>query len=308
MRRLDLIRCIGGLIRVESELGKGFIFVLDRLFKCMMLSEPEPNQSSQPAENLTLLVVDDNPVNQTIVCRRLERMGHRVVLVSDGQQAVDAVMAGQFDCVLMDLQMPVMDGYEATRQIRHFEAQQQAAPTWIVAFSAHAMKGDAERCLANGMNEYISKPFRVERLKEVLATARLHKYQLNDTPDAELESLNFGFAQHLAGMDQEDREDLLSVATLLPKSLLKEMDRLEHALHEQDLKQVEFMAHTVKGMAGICGAQPIVIQANDIETAAKAGDLRTVTERSKAFLDQLRHLIAEVETELDKPLESPSES
>lgn len=255
------------------------------------------------SDGLNLLLAEDNRVNQTIVRRRLEQLGHQVVIVSDGQQAVDATIASRFDCIFMDLQMPVMDGHEATRQIRRFELQQQKAPTWIVAMTAHAMKGDEETCLTNGMNAYISKPFGMARLKEVLAAAKVHTHEQNDVPDTELESLHFGFAQHLDTMNQEDREDLLSVATLLPQNLPKDMDKLKRALHEQDLQQVKFMAHTLKGVAGIFGATPIVTQGNELEAAAKAGNARTVAKRSGQFLAQLRNLIAEVEMELQKNLD-----
>jgi CheY-like chemotaxis protein len=119
---------------------------------------------------LRVLLVEDNRVNQTIVTRLLERCGHAVEVAGDGQAGLAALERGRFDLVLMDVQMPHMDGFEATAAIRARESA-RGDHTIIVAMTAHAMKGDRERCLAAGMDGYIAKP--VDR-QELLATiARL---------------------------------------------------------------------------------------------------------------------------------------
>lgn len=117
---------------------------------------PEGNAS----ERYDILLCEDNRVNIVIARRMLEREGHKVSTVSDGKQAVDAVTTGKFDVVLMDVSMPVMSGIEATKCIRGFEETMGAPRTPIIALTAHAMKGDKERCLASGMDDYCSKPLR----------------------------------------------------------------------------------------------------------------------------------------------------
>jgi len=116
---------------------------------------------------LRVLVAEDNRINQMLVTRMLEALGHHVKVVANGRLAVDAVMAGDVDLVLMDIQMPEMDGLEAARAIRR--AGQVAVP--IIALTANAMQGDAEVCLEAGMNDYLTKP--VERAKLAEAVARI---------------------------------------------------------------------------------------------------------------------------------------
>lgn len=110
-----------------------------------------------PGHGLQILLAEDNPVNQMLALRLLERIGHHTTLVDNGRDAVEAVASGSFDAILMDLQMPEMSGFEATQRIREREAQRQRY-TPIVAMTAHAMQGDRERCLAAGMDGYVSKP------------------------------------------------------------------------------------------------------------------------------------------------------
>jgi CheY-like chemotaxis protein len=112
-----------------------------------------------------VLVAEDNPVNQRVAARLLEREGHIVTLAANGAEAVAAFRPGEFDLVLMDLQMPKMDGLEATRQIRAGENGDQVP---IVALTAHAMKSDEERCLQARMNGYLTKPISAARLNEMI--------------------------------------------------------------------------------------------------------------------------------------------
>jgi CheY-like chemotaxis protein len=114
-----------------------------------------------------ILLAEDNPVNQVVAVRLLERRGHRVTVVPNGREAVTAVARESFDLVLMDVQMPEMDGLEATAAIRRAEAA-TGAHVPIIAMTAHAMKGDAERCHAAGMDGYIPKPIRPPDLYAVV--------------------------------------------------------------------------------------------------------------------------------------------
>jgi two-component system, sensor histidine kinase and response regulator len=117
--------------------------------------------------DLDVLVADDDPVGQRVVRKMLQRLGCRVQLASDGREAVDLVEAHRFDLVLMDCQMPSLNGFDATAQIRKREST--TARTTIVAVTAHAMSGDRERCLAAGMDDHLSKPFTLGQLEAFVA-------------------------------------------------------------------------------------------------------------------------------------------
>ena len=120
-----------------------------------------------PARLLRVLLAEDTPANQKVVTFILNKRGHHVEVAENGQQALTAVCQQDFDVVLMDLQMPVMDGFQATQAIRKL-ADPRRARLPIIAVTAHALKGDAERCLAAGMDGYLSKPVQREELLELI--------------------------------------------------------------------------------------------------------------------------------------------
>jgi len=120
-----------------------------------------------PATVLRILLVEDNPVNQRLETRLLEKRGHRVVLAANGREALDALEKESFDLVLMDVQMPEMDGFEATAAIRERE-KASGVRLPVIALTAHAMKDDRERCLAAGMDDYLTKPIQPRELHELL--------------------------------------------------------------------------------------------------------------------------------------------
>lgn len=164
---------MGGRLEVESEPDKGSLF---RFWVKMQLvaplekaAEPEPEPLPEPSVpgRLRVLVAEDNPVNRKLVERLMSKRGHDVVAVSDGKQAVDKISAQPFDVILMDVQMPGMDGLEATRQIRSLEAA-LGGHVPILALTANAMKGDEGSCLAAGMDGFLTKPYEAEKLFGVI--------------------------------------------------------------------------------------------------------------------------------------------
>jgi signal transduction histidine kinase/CheY-like chemotaxis protein len=165
-----LVERMGGLITVRSTPGQGstFSFTVRAGRKDGMVHEkavPAPLATLPP---LSVLVAEDNRVNQVVVSRMLERAGHSVAIAADGQEAVEMYASGAFDLVLMDVHMPVLDGFEATARIREMETAKNIH-TPIIALTANAMNGDRERCLAAGMDGYISKPVGRDELFDTIA-------------------------------------------------------------------------------------------------------------------------------------------
>jgi CheY-like chemotaxis protein/anti-sigma regulatory factor (Ser/Thr protein kinase) len=170
-----LVSLMNGRIWVESTLGVGSTFhFLARFGVSRTTPELTSPVTSQVAaivrakRSLTVLVAEDNSVNQRVAQRLLQKMGHTVVLAGNGREAVEAVQRGHFDVILMDVQMPEVDGYEATARIREYEAHDGRAHVPIIATTAHAMSGDRELCLQSGMDTYVSKPINAAELAAVI--------------------------------------------------------------------------------------------------------------------------------------------
>jgi signal transduction histidine kinase/DNA-binding NarL/FixJ family response regulator len=175
----QLVEMMGGEIWVESELGKGSTFhfiVCFKLGRSMMALEHPSNDTARlmthhtiqkAARQLSILIAEDNPVNQKVAETMLDKRGHRVFVASNGREALETLNKEHIDLILMDVQMPEIDGFEATERIRERE-KANGGHIPIVAMTAHAMKGDRERCLAAGMDSYLSKPIRAEQLFTVI--------------------------------------------------------------------------------------------------------------------------------------------
>ena len=172
-----LVALMNGRIWVESEPGRGstFLFTADFRREAELPATPartllEPARyvaCARPVRPLNILLAEDNAINQLLARRILEKQGHSVTQVSNGKEAVEVFEKTAFDLVLMDVQMPEMNGYEATAAIRAMQNGRSRTP--IIALTAHAMSGDRERCLAAGMDEFVSKPIRVFELMEAIA-------------------------------------------------------------------------------------------------------------------------------------------
>ena len=132
-----------------------------------MAKQPQRPAAARSAASLRVLVAEDTPVNQKLVAVMLKKEGHTVTIVDNGRAAVDAATTAQYDVILMDVQMPEMNGFDATTAIRAHE-RHTGRRTSIIAITAHAMRGDRERCLEAGMDGYVSKPIHLEDLRRAL--------------------------------------------------------------------------------------------------------------------------------------------
>jgi len=185
----DLVTALSGEIQVESTPGVGSIFrvtlpveLVERGAASTSTSASAPHlPSSTPPDVLSpglgasefaarrLLLVDDNELNAMLASRLLRTLGFEVTIAENGAVALDAFARGRFDIVLMDCQMPVLDGYAATRHIRELEARTAARHTPVIAITANTLTGDREKCLAAGMDDYLGKPYSVRELRPKLA-------------------------------------------------------------------------------------------------------------------------------------------
>lgn len=129
------------------------------------------DRPSNPS-SLAILLAEDNPVNQKVAIRMLKLLGYQADVVNNGQEVIKAIAEKVYDLILMDMQMPVMDGIEATRYIRNQETELKSLPIAIIAMTANSSEDDQILCRASGMNDYISKPIQIEKLKNIL-----HQYE-----------------------------------------------------------------------------------------------------------------------------------
>ena len=170
-----IVTLMGGALTCTSEPGRGSTFSVNVLLPRQPVPERiEPAPSTQKAETGHALVADDNVVNVKIVTAMLTRLGWTADVVSNGQDAVSACQRRRYDIVFMDCQMPVLDGFDATRLLR---SSHQTNDLFVAALTANAVAGDEERCFASGMNHYLSKPLRIPELEKALRAALAHRAQ-----------------------------------------------------------------------------------------------------------------------------------
>jgi CheY-like chemotaxis protein len=262
---------------------------------------------------LRILLAEDNPTNQMVALEILKKLGFRADAAASGVETIQALRARHYDAVLMDCQMPGMDGLEATRRIRSGEAGRENSRTPIIALTAHAVTGDREQCLAAGMSDYISKPVRVEELAAVLdrwgqpvLEARSHSEEILDSAQApggaagnEREArrhLNAGaFLERLMG----DHALAKKVATQFLAELPSQVANLKATMEGGDYLQVGRLAHQLKGAAGTMSAEALRHQAAEIEQACLQSSQATVQALLPRLESESLALAQELQAALD---------
>jgi CheY-like chemotaxis protein len=220
---------------------------------------------------LRLLLAEDNAVNQRLAVSLLEKRGHEVVVAGNGREAVAALDGLPFDAILMDVQMPEMDGFEATAAIRTREAA-TGAHTPIIAMTAHALKGDRERCQASGMDAYVSKPLRPQELFEVLEGLVSAATDAGPAPAGSADQrTGFDLAAALERVDG-DMELLKELARLFLGECPQWMAEIRQAIDRRDASRLQQGAHTLKGSVGNFGARETVKAAERLERDSREPD------------------------------------
>jgi PAS domain S-box-containing protein len=241
-----------------------------------------------------ILLAEDSLVNQKLAVALLERHGHRVVVANNGQEALDAWESDDFDLVLMDVQMPILDGYEATRTIRERERRTgQHMP--IIAMTAHALKGDRERCLAYGMDDYLSKPVHARDLFRVLHSVLgpTPSSQESPIPAAQSAPQELGFDWAAAmNMVGGDRDLLKSVA----EAALDEAPNLQKAIRKAiaagDSKALQQTAHKLKGSIRWLGQTRAADLAFELERMKQTGNLERAESVFADLDEEMTHVIS----------------
>lgn len=261
-----------------------------------LVSEAPGGDVEQPARTKArfrgrVLVVEDNPINQTVAANLLASYGLDVVLANNGQEGLDSVVAEQFDLVFMDCQMPVLDGLSATQAIRARERLGDSRRTPVVAMTANAMAGDRERCLAAGMDGYLSKPVNRDALQGVLARwlAQVDEPAVPARPmlgatDSNAdggEIVNHDIVEQLRETMGEDFEGLLEAYLNVSFAQLQE---LRDGLADGDFERIRIAAHTLKSSSANMGALGVAGLAKQLE--------HTASEAERGELEKLLDLLA----------------
>jgi signal transduction histidine kinase/CheY-like chemotaxis protein len=218
-----------------------------------------------PDRRLHVLLAEDNLVNQRLAATLLERRGHRVTIAGNGQEAIATLDRTAVDVVLMDLQMPRMGGLEATAVIRERE-RTTGAHLPIIAMTAHAMKGDRERALASGMDEYITKPLDSKRLCDVVERAAAG---LAAAPDVEASALHDAVLARIGG----DADLLADISRIFIAGAPKHLEQIRAAIDAGDADALRRAAHALKGAAANFDAADLVAAARSLEEMGRTGDL-----------------------------------
>ena len=226
-------------------------------------------------KDVRVLVAEDNIVNQRLVLRQLKKLGYYADAVADGKEVLHALRQVPYDIILMDCQMPEMDGYEVTREIRRERGTAGTARPYIIALTASALQGDRERCLHSGMNDYLTKPLKMSDLESSLQRALLRVQPATRQRGARSSSevLDLGILaglRELGGSHQPD--PLQELVDLFLKDAHLRMQKLASSLAARDWGTVASTAHTFKGSANNLGARQLAGLLADLEKQAKAAN------------------------------------
>ncbi|WKJ89263.1 response regulator [Methylomonas montana] len=245
-----------------------------------------------PTRRLKILLAEDNPVNQYMAVVLLEERGHTVRVANNGQEALDLQANEAFDLILMDVQMPVMDGFQATGAIRAKERETQQHMR-IIAMTAHALKGDRERCLEAGMDDYIAKPFQEQDLLAIVECWNMTEPdQDNSDSVAIVEEAEPALDWQQALDRVRGRQQMLcKMMTLFQAQSGKLLNEVDDAIQRQDADLLRLAAHTLKSSANSIGAFALGNIAQQLETLGQ----QAIFSEAAASYDQLQQAIVRLE-------------
>ena len=276
VRRANLLRVLLEVLgerRIDQPAGAG----------------SDASRASEPHLGLRVLVAEDNIVNQRVATHMLERWGCRVDVAGDGRQALEAVTCVDYDVVLMDVQMPEMDGFAATAAIRRREAL-TARRTPIIAMTAHVMEGDRDRCVEAGMDDYVAKPITAQALLQ--AVSRWGTREVAQPPRSVAESdapLRVDRLRESCGGDPEIERELLGAFLSSAPELLA---RMASSITCGDAGRLAAAAHALKGSSRVVGAQTLGAACEELEMLGQRNDLARARQAVARAADELKRIRA----------------
>jgi CheY-like chemotaxis protein/HPt (histidine-containing phosphotransfer) domain-containing protein len=269
-------------------------------------SIPSDSLNATQISPVRILLAEDNSVNQKVAIGQLHKFGYTVDVAGNGLEVLEILERIPYDIVLMDCQMPEMDGYETTRQIRERERERadrgkKASPIHIIALTAHAMKGDRHECLQAGMNDYLSKPVSESEMRAALQRWRPHKtgetafYRRTlETPPVGLDFPSISISQQtpvdlkrLKEVSFEDADKLRKLLELYFDQADELISGLGTAVQNGSVEEVQYFAHKLGGASFNCGMTAIVPSLRELERLSREKNL---TGSDKLFLDAAQQL------------------
>ena len=298
VERRDQLRIAARLMKPikQSELFDAIVTALG----VAIMETPEPvTDSTEPAWHippLKILLAEDNLANQKLACGVLGKQGHHVTVAGTGKAAVDAWRTQEFDLILMDVQMPDLDGLEATQLIRQIE-RPRGKHIPIIAMTAHAMKGDRERCLESGMDDYLSKPIRSKQIAEKLFSTFNLSTTAPQVPALDASDSSpppiIDWKTALEGADN-DRELFATVIQAFLESAPANLIQMSSAIRDKQSTALQRAAHSLKGELLALGATRLAETALKLEVTSKANDWIEV----QATFGHLKQQLAELQEPL----------
>jgi signal transduction histidine kinase/CheY-like chemotaxis protein len=293
-----LCEMLGGRIELKSEVGKGSTFWFTARFAKQppdhtpALIESEITSFAEPAVHggrpARVLMAEDNPVNQRVAAGILERMGCRADVVGNGLEALKALETVPYDLVLMDVQMPAMDGIEATRQVRSPYSTVRNPKVPIIAVTAHASQEYREMCLSAGMDDFVAKPIQPGELAKAMArwiTPVRSKIEEEVQEEGRQQDVVFARDEVLERLGG-DESLLEEISGIFFKDVPDQIASIEGAIDRGDCSQVAHQAHTLKGASGSFGAHNLQAAALAIEEAARNEETGQLIQRLKIIKNE----------------------
>ncbi len=308
----------GGISRVK-ELGFEFYLVkpikqsrlldvlmsvvsLDKKYGNLLLTPSrEFNYSTAKTSKLRILIAEDSPINQKVALHQLQRFGYDADVAGNGREVLDLLEHIDYDVILMDCQMPEMDGYEATKAIRQLNSDK--CKTVIIAMTANAMKEDRDRCIAVGMDDYLSKPIRKEDLAQKLAEWEAKIFHEDAIVTSTIEAINcaeanptdqslplidWTYIDEIADGSEEFKIELLETFF---ESISAKLEQLEQAIAANNYREIEKAAHFIKGSSSNLGVARMAAIANELEQIARS----QTSENTEQLFKNLQILFSQVQ-------------
>ena len=272
----------------RSELLTAMLGALDGAQRAASSSLLPPRHTQSEVRSLRIMVAEDTPVNQVLISRTLEKMGHTVTIANTGRECLDFLKTQSFHLIFMDVQMPEMDGLTATRAIR-VQEKETGSHIPIVAMTAHTMKGDRERCLESGMDDYLAKPVSSREIADAIKRI----FPLSPAAAAPSSRSDRWTVARALEQVEGDEKLLHEVIAIFVDEAPKLLAKLRQAIASRDIELLERTAHNLKGQLAYLGVTVAAQKSRELEDSGQRGDL-----------PHARRIIDEVEKEITEVMES----